>query len=120
MSQRMDPAAFSRRSLLRAGGAAALGLAGARLLGGAVPAVEARRRAQVGPDDALRRLMEGNQRFVDEILANPNQGAARRVQVSAKQEPFATILGCADSRVPPEVIFDQGLGDLFVVRVAGN
>src|SRR5262249_34704867 len=89
-------------------------------LGGPTRPVRAQRRAQVGPDEALNRLMEGNQRFVDDILANPNQSAARRVQISAKQEPFAAILGCADSRLPPELIFDQGLGDLFVARVAGN
>lgn len=70
--------------------------------------------------DALDRLMEGNARFVAARLENPNRTSERRVQLLGGQQPFAAILGCADSRVPPEVIFDQGLGDLFVLRVAGN
>jgi carbonic anhydrase len=71
--------------------------------------------------DALNRLREGNQRFasdsrISEALTNED----RRAQVVKVQEPFAIILGCSDSRVPGEIIFDQGLGDLFVIRVAGN
>jgi carbonic anhydrase len=71
--------------------------------------------------EALARLREGNRRFVagvrgDESLASP----ARRNELAAGQEPFAIILGCSDSRVPAELVFDQGLGDLFVIRVAGN
>lgn len=71
--------------------------------------------------EALGRLGEGNRRFVtgqlrSERLAN----LARRSELAAGQEPFAVILGCSDSRVPVEIIFDQGLGDLFVIRVAGN
>lgn len=71
--------------------------------------------------DALRRLREGNQRFVDGVrgTGNPN-GAIRRSELVLGQEPFAIILGCSDSRVPAELVFDQGLGDLFVIRVAGN
>jgi carbonic anhydrase len=53
-------------------------------------------------------------------VTHPNQSPARREEVACEQQPFAAILGCADSRVPPEIIFDQGLGDLFTVRVAGN
>jgi carbonic anhydrase len=71
-------------------------------------------------DDALARLLEGNQRFVDARLAHPDQAPERRTAVAGGQAPFAIVLGCADSRVPPEILFDQGLGDLFVVRVAGN
>lgn len=71
--------------------------------------------------EALARLEEGNQRFVSE---RRNPGAfvdqARRMKVAAAQQPFAIILGCSDSRVPAEIVFDQGLGDLFVIRVAGN
>jgi len=71
--------------------------------------------------DALERLREGNRRFVANVrghtaLAN----AARRMELAAGQEPFAIVLGCSDSRVPAEIVFDQGLGDLFVIRVAGN
>jgi carbonic anhydrase len=71
--------------------------------------------------EALTRLREGNQRFVANqttglILSNP----ARRAALVARQEPFAIVLGCSDSRVPAELVFDQGFGDLFVIRVAGN
>ena len=74
----------------------------------------------VGADEALARLLEGNKRFVEMKLAHPDQDAGCRTALSKGQQPFAVILGCSDSRVPPEVVFDQGLGDLFVVRVAGN
>ena len=70
--------------------------------------------------EALERLREGNQRFVSDIRDSGTLGQARRSQVAESQEPFAIILGCADSRVPAELVFDQGLGDLFVIRVAGN
>ncbi len=71
--------------------------------------------------EALARLREGNHRFAAEDLTS--QAVAdptRRREVAAAQEPFAIILGCSDSRVPAEIVFDQGLGDLFVIRVAGN
>ena len=71
-------------------------------------------------DQALARLIAGNKRYVVAQQMHPNQTPAHRAELSSGQYPFAIILGCADSRVPPEVIFDQGLGDLFVVRVAGN
>ena len=74
----------------------------------------------VSADDALARLVEGNKRFVEMKLAHPDQDAACRTTLAKGQQPFAVILGCSDSRVPPEVIYDQGLGNLFVVRVAGN
>ena len=72
-------------------------------------------------NDALNRLKAGNQRFVAnvrDISAETNE--SRRAQILESQQPFAIILGCSDSRVPAEIVFDQGLGDLFVVRVAGN
>lgn len=69
--------------------------------------------------DALRRLQEGNQRFVEGApLDHPIADA--RVQTVDGQQPFCIVLGCSDSRVPAELVFDQGLGDLFVIRVAGN
>jgi carbonic anhydrase len=71
-------------------------------------------------DQALERLMAGNKRYVAAQQAHPHEAPERRAELSDGQYPFAVILGCADSRVPPEVIFDQGLGDLFVIRVAGN
>jgi carbonic anhydrase len=64
--------------------------------------------------------MAGNQRFVDAQMQHPDQDPAHRLKVSQGQQPFATILTCSDSRLPPELLFDQGLGDLFVTRVAGN
>lgn len=71
-------------------------------------------------DEALKELKAGNERFVKGKAAHHNQGLKRVKEVVAGQKPEAVILGCADSRVPPEVIFDEGIGDLFVVRVAGN
>lgn len=71
--------------------------------------------------DSLGLLKEGNKHFVEMKLTYPNQNAARRDAVaSVTQTPFATVLACSDSRVPVELIFDRGIGDLFVVRVAGN
>ncbi len=70
------------------------------------------------PDEALERLLEGNARFVADRKLDHD--TLRREELAAGQNPFAVIIGCADSRVPPEVVFDQGLGELFVVRVAGN
>lgn len=70
---------------------------------------------------ALTRLREGNLRFAEDRPSESGiKGAARRSQLVAGQQPFAVILGCSDSRVPAELVFDQGLGDLFVIRVAGN
>lgn len=74
----------------------------------------------VSPEEAMDRLMAGNDRYARGLAAHPRDDEIRRVQVSQGQHPFAVILTCADSRVPPELIFDQGLGDLFVIRVAGN
>src|SRR5450432_4214009 len=71
--------------------------------------------------EALERLREGNRRFAADALSRETlTGRTRRSQLAAGQEPFAIILGCSDSRVPAELVFDQGLGDLFVIRVAGN
>jgi carbonic anhydrase len=70
--------------------------------------------------DALQALREGNQRFVSELGLEAGTSRARRRELPAGQEPFAIILGCSDARVPAEIVFDQGLGDLFVIRVAGN
>jgi carbonic anhydrase len=71
--------------------------------------------------EALERLREGNRRFVSDVRSHHALASeARRNELAAGQEPFAIILGCSDSRVPAEIVFDQGLGDLFVIRVAGN
>jgi carbonic anhydrase len=70
--------------------------------------------------EALRALREGNHRFVSDQRRDYGDNTARRRALVAQQEPFAIILGCSDARVPAELVFDQGLGDLFVIRVAGN
>lgn len=68
----------------------------------------------------IEKLMEGNKRYVQDAMQHPRRDTNRREALVASQEPFAIIVGCSDSRVAPEIIFDQGVGDLFVVRVAGN
>ena len=71
--------------------------------------------------EALERLKQGNQRFVSGDTRHPKQlSHQQRAEMAEDQNPFAIILGCSDSRVPAEMVFDQGLGDLFVIRVAGN
>jgi len=74
----------------------------------------------VGADAALAKLKEGNARFVNSKVSQGKPTAARRAETAQAQHPFAIILGCADSRTSPEIIFDQSIGDLFVVRNAGN
>lgn len=75
----------------------------------------------ISASEALDRLREGNRRFVSgDGLRDAYPSPARRAELAEAQEPFAILLGCADSRVPAEIVFDQGLGDLFVIRVAGN
>ncbi|MEU1535052.1 carbonic anhydrase [Streptomyces fagopyri] len=75
---------------------------------------------RLSPIQALDALLDGNQRFVDGALLHPNQDAVRRSELTAGQEPFAVVLGCSDSRLAAEIIFDQGLGEMFVVRTAGH
>src|SRR5262249_23586927 len=70
--------------------------------------------------DPVERLADGNRRYVGSKATHPDETAERRAQVAKGQKPFAVVLGCAGSRGRPEVVFAQGLGDLFVVRVAGN
>jgi carbonic anhydrase len=127
------PASFARRNFLKLAG---LGVAASALsactretsvspadwqpLPTLPPTPTMRPQEALSPEVALTRLVEGNQRFMAGDLLHPDYGPARRRVVAWEQKPFATLLSCADSRVPPEIIFDQGLGDLFVVRVAGN
>jgi carbonic anhydrase len=70
--------------------------------------------------EALERLQEGNRRFMANVSGESYTAQSRRAELTKVQEPFAIILGCSDARVPAEIVFDQGLGDLFVIRVAGN
>lgn len=74
----------------------------------------------VSPDAALKRLLDGNKRFVQQKRQYPNQSKTRLQEVATAQHPFSTLLSCADSRVPAEIIFDEGIGDLFDIRIAGN
>jgi carbonic anhydrase len=74
----------------------------------------------VAPAEAISKLKEGNGRYAGGNLQHPGQTTERRTELSKSQHPFAIIVSCSDSRVPPEIVFDQGLGDLFVLRVAGN
>jgi carbonic anhydrase len=106
---------FDRRSLLKLGG---FSLISAVL--GQVPTARAIAAPNIAPAVAYKTLMEGNQRFVRGRLTGPHRSADRRAELAQGQRPIATILSCADSRVPAELLFDQGLGDLFNVRVAGN
>ena len=79
-----------------------------------------RRSLRTDASAALRALLEGNRRYAADSTDHPERSAERRVALTQGQEPFATIVGCADSRVPAEYVFDRGLGDLFVVRTAGH
>jgi carbonic anhydrase len=78
------------------------------------------KEALMTPDEALLALEEGNRRFAGGRPAGLRRDAERRREIASGQRPFAAVLACSDSRVAPEIIFDQGLGDLFIVRVAGN
>lgn len=91
------------------------------LLGGARLSAAADAGAPaLSPSEALAKLMAGNERFQTDKTGHPLLHSQRREELVGGQSPFAVILSCSDSRVPPELIFDQGLGGLFVVRVAGN
>lgn len=109
-----------RNSLKLVAGAIGTGILAARVGADVAPPEAAIAQNDSTPDAALQKLIEGNQRFVERRRQNPNQDFARITEVAPSQAPFAAILGCADSRVPSEFIFDQGFGDLFVCRVAGN
>ncbi|HEY9158498.1 MAG TPA: carbonic anhydrase [Candidatus Binatus sp.] len=83
-------------------------------------AIAAAHEPTLSAEQALKLLLEGNQRFVAGKLEHPNQTPARRAELARGQHPFAAVLACSDSRTPPEIIFDRGLGDIFTARVAGN
>jgi carbonic anhydrase len=112
---------ISRRNLFRFGGVAVgAGLVTSKLGIDLLDAPPAIAKQNLTPDNAIAELLQGNQRFTNQKTKQPNRGSFRLREVAKGQKPFAAILGCADSRVPAEIVFDQGLGDLFVVRVAGN
>ena len=97
------------------------GLAASALIsGGARADPPARPPVALAPDEVLRNLLEGNRRFRKGATTNPRRKPEDFAPLAEGQNPVAVIVGCADSRVSPEILFDQGVGDLFVVRVAGN
>lgn len=112
---------MNRRDLLRLG-------VGLSLTTAAIDRLWATRPAQaanlpdsgLSPDAALEKLIAGNRRFMQHHPQYPDQTEGRLHEVAQSQHPFATILSCADSRVPGEIVFDQGIGDIFDVRIAGN
>ncbi|KPL79324.1 hypothetical protein ADN00_03060 [Ornatilinea apprima] len=77
-------------------------------------------KPQITSQAALQQLQEGNRRFAAGTPLHPHQDETTRQRLISGQSPFAVVVGCSDSRIPPEILFDQGLGDLFVVRAAGN
>ncbi|MFC7534122.1 carbonic anhydrase [Actinoplanes sp. GCM10030250] len=109
----MLESSLRRRALFTAGGA----VAGSLALAGSATATA---RPPATPRAAINELLTGNRRFAAGHARHPHQTPDRVREVAAGQHPFAVILGCADSRVSPEIIFDQGIGDLFDDRVAGN
>ncbi|MFG2616752.1 carbonic anhydrase [Streptomyces sp. NPDC048507] len=125
----MDTSGPSRRLALLAGG---LGLATGALsacsVGSPPPSASRRARPEAAapnprpstPDGAYARLMEGNRRWVEGNLQHPDRDPTRREQVARTQEPFGVVLSCIDSRVAPELLFDTGLGDLYVLRTGGQ
>jgi len=113
--------ALSRRHFVKIASAMAASILGVRIV-----AAEPRARApgkappRLNADEALRELLAGNERFAGGRPTNPRRSPADFRQLAEGQYPFAAIIGCADSRVAPEILFDVGKGDIFVVRVAGN
>jgi carbonic anhydrase len=121
MNAKNQKGQFSRRNLLKFGaGVVGTGVVTAGLGSKLVFPDRAVAKDDMTPEQAVKSLMEGNQRFVNGKRENPHQNMARLAEIAKTQKPFAAILSCADSRVPSEIIFDQGFGDLFVCRVAGN
>src|SRR5437899_888835 len=113
-----DASQWSRRGFMRrAAAVAVVGTAGPSRAAADGPSGG---KSGAAADDALRRLLEGNTRFVRGQPKNPRRRPEDFRALAEGQKPVAAIVGCADSRVPPELLFDQGVGDLFVVRVAGN
>ena len=119
-----NDSALSRRRFIQVSGAGLMGLEFLKSGRNLFVAPEARAADVTSPmtsDEALRELMAGNKRFINSMKESCMQRTSElRLEVVEGQNPFAVILACADSRVSPEIIFDQWIGDLFVVRVAGN
>lgn len=120
----MKKSKFSRRTAIKLGSLSLVSLGFIRGINEAsaedIMAKNKSLKPNLNPEEALELLLEGNQRFISGKLENPNVSFNRIQEVAKGQNPFAAILGCADSRVPLEILFDRGFGDLFVVRNAGN
>lgn len=113
--------AISRRQFAKQATAVGASVMGVLRLAAAEPRAGAKGvPARLSPDEALRELMDGNARFAAGRPNSPRRSPADFRQLAEGQNPFAAIIGCADSRVAPEILFDVGKGDIFVVRVAGN
>jgi carbonic anhydrase len=115
----MESNRFTRRRLLASSAGMWLGLAAPAVFAAASNAPPDETSPN-DPKEALKRLVAGNKRFVEGTPVHNRSSKEVRRELVGGQQPFATILGCSDSRVPPELVFDQGLGDLFIVRNAGN
>lgn len=113
---------LSRRDFFRGAAGSAIGLAGGVFLPQAF-AAEAPAKNSISPDQALNMLKAGNQKFLNDSRVSGTTSAltqARRLELARSQSPFAILVSCSDSRVPPELLFGRGLGELFIVRNAGN
>lgn len=122
---RIEPARATRRGFLSAAGTMAAGAIAAGVVPAASASVIAPAAAEPGlapgsAGSALARLMAGNERWVLGELRHPNQTVARRHEVAHHQDPFAVVFSCIDSRVPPEIVFDTGVGDIFVIRTGAQ
>lgn len=115
----MEPQSdLSRRQFVKLAGAAGVVGLDASFLAAGEPS--APRAAKLSPDEALRELLAGNERFASGKASNPRRDPAYFRELAGAQNPLAVVVSCADSRVAPEILFDVGKGDIFVVRVAGN
>ena len=120
MSSSCEGAILNRRDLFRMAVAGSVAL-GVGVMSGATGPRRAHAQTALTPDEALKTLMDGNARFTAGRLTSFQEDLTLLAQKTAeKQEPFAAVLSCADSRVPVEILFDQTIGHVFVVRVAGN
>lgn len=117
MTYGMTSSRFNRRNFMKVATASAVFALGTDTF----PSTEVEAQTSYSPQEALDRLMAGNKRFRDQRLTSFSKDMERiRRHTSEKQEPFAAVLSCADSRVPVEIVFDQAIGDVFVARIAGN
>lgn len=110
--------ALDRRNFFKMAGGFGLGAAGLAFAGLGVQA--AGKKTHLTADEALKLLREGNEKFIADTPARAAQGKERRMEIARGQTPFAVLVSCSDSRVPPELLFGRGLGELFIIRNAGN